>query len=529
MCKTKDLDKLDGNCCGQCGDTSSGGYDCYENPCGFAFLCSDEYPQGKCLPEILTEIYIRTSVIPVHYSKIINMIENKELRQGQWYLIDDYHTTYYQAHTGNLMGTGEPNGPGNASLWHIEPLMVVAVSDHEIHNNALSVLHPHDVINYTPYNDKTRFGWCYENGTGVIYYRKDDKNNSATYDFREVTVKRMLVDIYSGLMWKSENVYKYGDIVAYETTYNTYPITKRVHLFFCLAGESGTITVPTDTDKWGILLPDVDKVYYGWRTGVGVGEGSPWSLRLKQLPDNSYVEVPLMNTTKEFYTWSKLDGSYDQTASNNEISISPTGAQYDKLLNVCMMGNNLASSELNSGSNSGNKINASNFDTLSGSTIVESNGITLGLLCRNVIVSNCSYSTIGDGSQFVNLIMTRSAIIESGVNDSGISGDWQSLTGKGVSIKSETDKVWTWNSDDTFVGSSVKNIDLNKAHGVRLSGTVNDVDNFRKTLSPINPNKYPAAEVYQTYQKMRGSITPVMYINYINNSNNTVSVKLLRN
>lgn len=54
-------------------------------------------------------------------------------------------------------------------------------------------------LKYCIHNDKTRFRFADEtNGKGVIYWMKDEFNNEAPYDFKNVLFKRFLITEVNG-------------------------------------------------------------------------------------------------------------------------------------------------------------------------------------------------------------------------------------------------------------------------------------------------------------------------------------------
>lgn len=135
------------------------------------------------------------------------MVENSELIPGTRYRITDYVTRVDQEDC--------------SSAEHPFDIIVTAVSENTLDENASAAIHDgdeyflahdFDILDYAPYmtyervnveawqlkycvfNDDKRFQFAdMENGRGVIYYMKDEWNNEAPYDFKNVLFKRYLI------------------------------------------------------------------------------------------------------------------------------------------------------------------------------------------------------------------------------------------------------------------------------------------------------------------------------------------------
>lgn len=140
------------------------------------------------------------SVAPIEttYGELRLRMMNGQLKPGALYRITDYVT--------KINGTYDiSNLAGQAAYIHYAKsaehpfdIIVLADSATSLNENALACLHDGDEyfansdlgaweIKYTIDNDPTRFSWADEtNGKGVIYYMKDERNNEAGYDFKNV-------------------------------------------------------------------------------------------------------------------------------------------------------------------------------------------------------------------------------------------------------------------------------------------------------------------------------------------------------
>lgn len=162
------------------------------------------------------------------YEDLVNLKNNNQLVPGKQYRITDYVATVYD----------ENNVPFYIVEEHPFDIIVVADSTNTLNENARACIHDGDnyysmynsdlskwELKYSLSNDKNRFYWAdMENGKGVIYYLKDDRNNICTYDFKEIKFLRYkIVDSldtkwqnYVGKFIHEEN--EYGDYLVLSDT-----------------------------------------------------------------------------------------------------------------------------------------------------------------------------------------------------------------------------------------------------------------------------------------------------------------------
>ena len=146
-------------------------------------LTSDITSEGKPL------------LVSVTYSELMNMIDSKQLVPGQQYKITDYEATI----NGNYIG--KFTLANNVQF----DIIVTADSEDGLNENARAELHNEYAgfgpgmqrndkpwkwqLKYTVYNDQSEYAWADpDNGKGVVYWLKDEFNNEAFFDFKNIDV-----------------------------------------------------------------------------------------------------------------------------------------------------------------------------------------------------------------------------------------------------------------------------------------------------------------------------------------------------
>ena len=119
---------------------------------------------------------------------MVDRRESDVLQPGALYRITDYVTTTAQTDT--------------QSANHPFDVIVLALSDSVLSENAWAIQHEGDEyfagsnlaawqMKYCLDNDANRFLWAdTDNGKGVIYYMKDERNNECPYDFKNIQFLR---------------------------------------------------------------------------------------------------------------------------------------------------------------------------------------------------------------------------------------------------------------------------------------------------------------------------------------------------
>lgn len=117
---------------------------------------------------------------------MVALVATSELIPGMKYRITDYVTT-----------TSVIDTTSNQKQFDI---IVTATSNNTLNEDALVMHHENDTyfensdlsewrIKYSLLNDTSRFRWAKSEGTGVIYYMKDEFGNEAPYDFKNIMFK----------------------------------------------------------------------------------------------------------------------------------------------------------------------------------------------------------------------------------------------------------------------------------------------------------------------------------------------------
>ena len=129
----------------------------------------------------------------VTHAKLVEMRDNAQLVAGAWYRITDFVTTV-------------ANKDNARSAGHAFDILVRALDSSTLDENARAIKHAGDTyfagcnlaaweLKYSIDNDAKRFSWADEtNGKGVIWFMRDEWNNSKFYDFKNVQFKRWSVN-----------------------------------------------------------------------------------------------------------------------------------------------------------------------------------------------------------------------------------------------------------------------------------------------------------------------------------------------
>ena len=130
--------------------------------------------------------------VSITYTALKALRDGGKLVPGTWYRITDYTCTTTQDNT--------------QSAEHPFDIIVRADDASHLNENGYAAHHEGDEyfanckleaweLKYCLDNDTNRFAWADdENGTGVIFYMKDEWNNECPYDFKNITFQRWAVD-----------------------------------------------------------------------------------------------------------------------------------------------------------------------------------------------------------------------------------------------------------------------------------------------------------------------------------------------
>ena len=144
------------------------------------------------------------------YAALKALRDGGNLVPGTWYRITDYACTTTQQDT--------------QSANHAFDIIVRADDESHLNENAFAAHHDGDTyfadckleawqLKYCLDNDTDRFAWAdTTNGTGVVYWMKDEWENECPYDFKNIQFSRTLTD----------GAYDDKGTAAYVYTFNAY-------------------------------------------------------------------------------------------------------------------------------------------------------------------------------------------------------------------------------------------------------------------------------------------------------------------
>lgn len=131
--------------------------------------------------------------VAITYADLKALRQAGNLVPGTWYRITDYVCTTTQDNT--------------QSAEHAFDVIVRADDASHLNENAFAAHHEGDEyfanckleaweLKYCLDNDTNRFAWADdENGTGVIFYMKDEWNNECPYDFKNIMFQRWAIEV----------------------------------------------------------------------------------------------------------------------------------------------------------------------------------------------------------------------------------------------------------------------------------------------------------------------------------------------
>jgi len=133
----------------------------------------------------------------VTYANLVSLRTNSQLVKGQFYRITDYNTIINGTYDLSVLGAqGYLHYAKSAE--HQFDIIVQAIDVNKLNENAKAIQHSGDnyfvnnnlsawELKYTLDNDANTYAWANStSGKGVIYYMKDEFNNEAWYDFKNI-------------------------------------------------------------------------------------------------------------------------------------------------------------------------------------------------------------------------------------------------------------------------------------------------------------------------------------------------------
>jgi hypothetical protein len=205
---------------------------------------------------------------------------------------------------------------GDACVSAVEPLILLAVSNNQLHSKVYSPSRPKDEIWYDLDNDTTKYDWAVADGKGVIYRRIDQNNNDLPYDFKQIRFRRHKVNYNAIPVWNSTEIYEEGELVRNSGTPN--------NIIYIALKEVPANQNPTEllTKYWIPLLQDVGNIYWAVTASNGFWGMTfgPWG--------TSGVQAYLTDY-QDLYTFGADVESSDETyVYNNIFEARMTSAKY---------------------------------------------------------------------------------------------------------------------------------------------------------------------------------------------------------
>ena len=157
--------------------------------------------------------------VSITYAELVALRDGGNLVPGTWYRITNYACTTTQANT--------------QSAEHAFDVIVRADDTSHLNENAFAAHHEGDEyfanckleawqLKYCLDNDTNRFAWADdENGTGVIFYMKDEWNNECPYDFKNIMFKRWAVTEVTDSVLDQDTVDALNEIFVFDGSDNS--------------------------------------------------------------------------------------------------------------------------------------------------------------------------------------------------------------------------------------------------------------------------------------------------------------------
>ena len=311
--------------------------------------------------------------VSITYAALKALRDGGNLVPGTWYRITDYVCTTTQANT---------QAASNAF-----DILVHADDESHLNENAYAAHHDGDTyfadckleawqLKYCLDNNTTRFGWADDtNGTGVVYWMKDEWDNECPYDFKNIQFSRTLTN----------GAYDAQGTAAYVYTFNSYS-----------GGTNSDATVLAATNN---KIRCCNNVIYERRNS----NSGDYKLLLN---DNVFLNV-FTNNTGYACSGNKFGinchtNTFGNNCGNNSFGNSCSGNTFGNSCYNNSFGNSCQRNTFgnNCGGNSfGNYCSSNTFGNGCGSNTFgnDCNNNTFGNSCQqNTFGNNCSDNTFGN-------------------------------------------------------------------------------------------------------------------------------------
>lgn len=256
------------------------------------------------------------ATISVAYEHLVELRNSNQLIPGQQYRID-YQTiingTYDLSEVG---GEGYVHYARDLGQEDLNGFDVVVTADDESHlnENARAVRNSWTSETSTPEawelkycldNDTDRFAWASEDGTGVIYYMKDEYGNEAGYDFKNIQFLRYALKCADA----TPDYTPVSDNFIYNATTNPNRYGTPYYVFLALQSYM-------ETGEYESPFPIYYKGNKAHNHDFGVGEEILNTIQWDRV-DGEYLET---FNADWYYTFDYYDGEKHYDISSAEIN-----------------------------------------------------------------------------------------------------------------------------------------------------------------------------------------------------------------
>lgn len=411
--------------------------------------------------------------IPIEYHELVELGSYSMLIPGAKYRITDYETVV----------TPDRDEMNIISAGHRFDIIVTATSVNTLSENASCIHNENDdyftdsnlsawEIKYTIYNDTDHYVWAKSDGKGVIYYMKDEYDNEAHYDFKNI----MFCPGDDHSEW-------IGTCGAEDLSTDTYFYTFSALLEddeiydYSIVGNDGTCLSDTAT-VIGCYNNKIGYISYGYTHDDGT---SPLKI---DLPNVIFLE-------SYYYDGSLYYGCYNNTVSGGARNVI-VGSNSR---NLVVKGDSYEVIIFNGTTDV--TVNNSRFITI----YPYANNINIGNSCNNITIhESCSSCKVGDYCGNSN-IYHSAQYVTIGRSCNGISvGSYDSFVDVGdycdrVTLRANWRNVKVGNWCVKFVLTAANtSIDNKYLKNVEVDDCINGVSptsNLRYEIDTMHPDRNP--------------------------------------
>ena len=308
------------------------------------------------------ESILSSSYVSISYNDLKNKRDNNLLTPNALYCINDYEATTLQTETRAI----------NSCIFYI---IVKALGKNALSEIAYAIPTENTLlvnkiiptaweIKYSLDNDSTRFLWADSvNGKGVIYYMKDNYNNIAWYDFKNIQFLRTQEWLTNNSWWN-----RYG--LSADTYFYTF---SRIENGIIIDDSLGTGSYACSDNYLGHSTTVIPKL----NNTIFIGNGNY----------NNKIGDGHLNNTFGSNTWNNnIDSNFSNNIIYGNFQSNIIGNQFSK--------NNIKNNFVDN--IIGSKCSSNNFNGK-----FRKNQITLGALSNNFSnISDCSFKNTFSNNNF---------------------------------------------------------------------------------------------------------------------------------